>query len=225
MSRRIYFIRHGETDWNQAGRFQGRTDVPLNARGRAQAARSALCIREYFRIAGLPLRFAGLVASPLSRAVETGAIAASALGGSACGLPDGPEGIALDDRLQEQDYGLWEGLARNQIEVRFPGEWNIRFADAPRFQAPGGESMEAVRARVAACVAELDDGVLAAGHFGTAYALLLGYSDSPRDIPRISQEALYVFEERRVLEASAAHPQGRVIAACSWKALAGPGHA
>ena len=221
MTRRIYFIRHGETDWNQAGRFQGRTDVPLNARGRAQAARSALCIRAYFRIAGLPLRFAGLVASPLSRAVETGAIAASALGGSACGLPDAPEGIALDERLQEQDYGLWEGLSRAQIEARFPGEWERRFADVRRFQASGGESMDELRARVAACVAELGDGVLVAGHFGSAYALLLGYAELSQDIPRISQEALYIFEDHRVLEASARHPAGRVIASCAWSALPG----
>ncbi|MBQ2476392.1 MAG: histidine phosphatase family protein, partial [Desulfovibrio sp.] len=199
MPRHIYFIRHGETDWNQAQLFQGRTDVPLNVRGRAQAGRTAACIREHFRLAGHPLRFAGLVSSPLSRAVETATIVASALGGSACGLPDDPERIVLDGRLQEQDYGLWEGLSRAQIEARFPGEWERRFADVRRFQASGGESMDELRARVAACVAELGDGVLVAGHFGSAYALLLGYAELSQDIPRISQEALYIFEDHRVL--------------------------
>ncbi|MBR5049806.1 MAG: histidine phosphatase family protein, partial [Desulfovibrio sp.] len=139
----------------------------------------------------------------------------------ACGLPDAPEGIVLDGRLQEQGYGLWEGLSRAQIETRFPGEWERRFADVHRFQASGGESMDEVRARVAACVAELGDGVLAAGHVGTAYALLLGYTEHAQDIPRISQEALYIFEDRRVLEASARHPAGRVIASCAWSALPG----
>ncbi len=221
MSRRLYFVRHGETEWNRAGLFQGRTDVPLSARGRVQAAGAAQCIREHFRLAGIPLHFAGLAASPLSRARETAAVIASALGGSACGLPDAPGGIALDERLQEQDYGLWEGLSRAQIEARFPGEWESRFADVRHFQAPGGESMDSMRERVASCAAGLPDGCLVAGHFGTAYALLLGYGLDGAAIPRIDQGALYVFSERSVLEASLEHPAGRVIASSRHAALPG----
>ena len=118
MPRHIYFIRHGETDWNQAQLFQGRTDVPLNVRGRAQAGRTAACIREHFRLAGHPLRFAGLVSSPLSRAVETATIVASALGGSACGLPDDPDdltGLYLNVSFRDKRLLITTGTARKKF--------------------------------------------------------------------------------------------------------------
>ena len=70
--RLIFLIRHGETDWNAEGRWQGHTDVPLNQKGRTQALRVADALRK----AGL----GGVVSSDLSRARETAQIDCATLG-------------------------------------------------------------------------------------------------------------------------------------------------
>jgi histidine phosphatase superfamily protein (branch 1) len=94
----IYFLRHGETDWNRALRYQGQHDIPLNEQGRAQARRNGEALR-----ALLPdIAAAEFVASPLSRARETMEIARAGLGLA-------PSGYRVDDRLKELHYGHWEG--------------------------------------------------------------------------------------------------------------------
>jgi uncharacterized phosphatase len=99
----LYLVRHGETDWNRARRIQGATDIPLNDLGRAQAAEAGdlLARRAFDRV----------VASPLSRAAETGAIIAARLG-----LP-APE---LVPAVAERRYGDAEGLTGSEVEQRFP---------------------------------------------------------------------------------------------------------
>lgn len=94
---RIYLIRHGETDWNKEGRAQGREDIPLNARGRAQAE----ALAEAF--AAVPID--RIVTSPLMRAVETGAVIARAKGLTS--PADSPDQIEAD--LIERDYGILSG--------------------------------------------------------------------------------------------------------------------
>jgi broad specificity phosphatase PhoE len=64
----IYFIRHGETDWNKIQRYQGQTDIPLNDTGRAQAARNGRVLGEVIGAGKAQVDF---VASPLERATET----------------------------------------------------------------------------------------------------------------------------------------------------------
>ena len=76
----IYYIRHGETDWNVAGRLQGRRDVPLNARGRAQAAHCGEILRDLFARDGRDPAGLDYVSSPLGRACETMELARAALG-------------------------------------------------------------------------------------------------------------------------------------------------
>ncbi|MBL6081055.1 histidine phosphatase family protein [Belnapia sp. T18] len=88
----FWFLRHGETDWNAEGRSQGRTDIPLNGVGLAQARRAAKTLAA---IGGI----ATVVASPLVRAKVTAEIAAEALG-----LP-----VEFDERLQEVNFGEQEG--------------------------------------------------------------------------------------------------------------------
>jgi probable phosphoglycerate mutase len=130
----IYLARHGETDWNAAGRWQGHTDVPLNANGRAQAM--AL---------GASLRGEGIVAiasSDLSRARETASIAGGVLGLA----------VTLVDRdLRERGFGRFEGLTRAECAERFPEEWARYHAD-PRTAPPGGEPQSSLLARAAAAV-------------------------------------------------------------------------
>jgi probable phosphoglycerate mutase len=89
---RIALVRHGQTDWNAAGLFQGSSDTPLNDVGRAQAAESAA------RLTAQP--WDAVVSSPLSRARETAAIIADVLG-----IPLG----AAYPELVERDYGPFEG--------------------------------------------------------------------------------------------------------------------
>lgn len=118
---RLYLVRHGETDWNKARRIQGSTDIPLNDTGRAQALDTArlLSRRSFDRV----------VASPLSRALETGSIIASHLG-----LAE-PE---IDPGMIERNYGEAEGFTFDDIALHFPD-------DAP---VPGRERRSVLRARV-----------------------------------------------------------------------------
>ena len=135
MSTTIVLARHGETNWNRDGRFQGQADPPLNDRGRAQARELA------DRLTGE--RFAALYSSPLRRARETADIVAHQLG-----LSVEPVG-----ELQEIDVGSWSGLTRDEIASRFPaayGRW-LEF----RAGWDDGETYEALTQRVVAAVLRL----------------------------------------------------------------------
>ena len=124
----IYLVRHGETDWNRARRIQGSTDIPLNQTGRDQAAVTAALLANR--------SWDGVYASPLSRAFETGAIIARALG-----LPE-PEAVP---EVAERRYGDAEGLTGDEIDARFPGDT----------QVPGRETREEVAARVIPAIVAL----------------------------------------------------------------------
>jgi probable phosphoglycerate mutase len=100
----LVLVRHGETEWNRLGRVQGRTDIPLNETGRAQARATAE------RLAGG--RFDAVVSSPLSRAAETARIIADGLGVGH---------VELVDDLVERNYGEAEGMTGADIDARFGG--------------------------------------------------------------------------------------------------------
>ncbi len=99
----IFLIRHGETDWNAAGRLQGREDVPLNSNGEAQAHRLAEALH------GLGIE--RIVTSYLSRARRTAEIVATKLA---------LEDLAVVDGLHERDYGDISGLTPTERAERFP---------------------------------------------------------------------------------------------------------
>jgi probable phosphoglycerate mutase len=126
----LLLARHGETDWNAAGRWQGHTDVPLNATGLAQARALAERVRGE--------RLAAIVASDLARARATAAVVAAALG---------VELAQVDPDLRERRFGAFEGLTREECEERYPADW-ARFAEDPRRAPPGGEASSALLARV-----------------------------------------------------------------------------
>ena len=127
----LYLIRHGETDANVAGVWQGSTDSPLNARGEAQARALAR------RLADEALPIIAIYTSPLQRARQTAAIIARALG-------DVP--VISDPGLAEFHLGEWEGLSYEQLrdEKRL---W-ARMAEDPDFAPPGGESPRAFAMRL-----------------------------------------------------------------------------
>ena len=130
---RVFFLaRHGETDWNAAGRWQGQTDIPLNDVGRAQAE----AIAPQLRAEGI----AGIASSDLARARETAEIVGRGLG----------LGLAyVDAAFRERAYGIFEGLTREECEARWPAEW-ARFERDPNALAPGVESLASVGERMLA---------------------------------------------------------------------------
>jgi probable phosphoglycerate mutase len=127
---RFLLIRHAESIWNAAGRWQGHADPPLSARGRiqAEALGSELAAR------GIEI----LLASDLVRAAQTAAILGQRLGLEA----------TLDARLRELDIGRWAGLTRAEIARRDPdGLARFEIGD-PEVRAGGGESRHELRGRV-----------------------------------------------------------------------------
>ena len=119
---RLLLVRHGETDWNAAGRIQGCTDTPLNTRGRAQALALAGRLR-----GERPQR---LYTSPLRRARETAAIVGAELALE-------PETV---EALREISFGEWEGCSWEEIQRRWPREFAWCEGDRLNRAPPGGES-------------------------------------------------------------------------------------
>ncbi len=134
---RLVLVRHGQTDWNLEGRYQGQTDLPLNAAGRAEA--SALAEQ----LAGRPLE--AIYSSNLRRAHETASIIAERLG-----MP-----VQIDGRLREVYLGQWEGVLFKDIVAQYPAEWEQRQRDPVHSRPPGGESAVELAARVWAAVDEI----------------------------------------------------------------------
>jgi broad specificity phosphatase PhoE len=135
--RTLYLARHGETEWNRIGRWQGATDIPLSDVGRAQARLLADRLRDR--------RIARVHASQLSRALETAQIIAARLGAPA---------PTADPRLRERGYGAFEGLTREECAERFPGIWEQYLADR-RAVPPGAEPQAEVAERIIAAMTEI----------------------------------------------------------------------
>jgi broad specificity phosphatase PhoE len=155
----LVLIRHAESAWNAAGRWQGHADPPLSPAGREQAERLAA------ELAGL--RLAAVVSSDLARALETARIVA------------GPHGLAPapDPRLRELDVGRWSGLRREEI-LRLDPEALARFsAGDPDARAGGGESRRELSHRVHDALAEAAAAfagrrIAVVAHLGVIRALL-----------------------------------------------------
>lgn len=134
----IYLIRHGETDWNLTGRWQGHADVPLNAVGERQARLLAQ------RLLQEGVRFDALYSSDLARAAQTAQALSAALNIDVHHLPG----------LREIDLGAWSGYTTDELKMRYPVEFARVLAgeDLPR---GGGETIRAMRERVVATVETL----------------------------------------------------------------------
>ncbi|MCC7440015.1 MAG: histidine phosphatase family protein [Bdellovibrionales bacterium] len=141
--RELYLFRHGETDWNREGRFQGHVDVPLNEEGRRQAQRLALILGRR----GLE----AILTSNLSRAAETGRIIAAA-----AALP-----VFESAGLREAHLGAAQGLTMAEISERFGeatlGRWRSSLPTDADVAYPGGETGAAVMNRAFAALDEFLD--------------------------------------------------------------------
>lgn len=170
---RVLLLRHGQSEWNADGRWQGQADPALTDLGRLQATHAS-------RSLGV---VDAIVASDLQRAAETAAIIAGELG-------VGP--IVLDPDLRERHAGEWQGLTRAEIEAAWPGyleppppvegtaaaasEAPRTEADGPRRRPPGWESDEALVERATAALVRIHEmlpqgEVLVVTHGGLVYAL------------------------------------------------------
>jgi broad specificity phosphatase PhoE len=154
--------RHGRTEWNDTGRFQGHLDTALDAVGHAQSRAAALVLSATFRPAAV-------VSSDLARARDTAAY---------LGLP-----VTPDARLREIDVGEWGGLTRPEIEARFPETYAAWLRGDPDVRREGGETLPEVAARAVAAVREQFDSVagplVAVTHGGTSRALVLSLLGVP----------------------------------------------
>lgn len=160
------FIRHGETDWNVEGRLQGGRDIPMNARGRAQAAAAGRRLAALLRQADCRPEAARFVVSPLGRTRDTAERVRTALG-----LPAG--GYAVDDRLQEFSFGSWEGMTWSEVKRHDPVRLKARRQDKWRFVPPGGESYAHLAARVGPWLETVTDNLVVVSHGGVARVLMM----------------------------------------------------
>ena len=187
----IYYIRHGKTEWNALGRFQGLQDIPLNDLGRAEATKAGdilrkLLVREDRDPVGL-----GFVTSPLVRARATMELTRGVLN-----LP--PHDYSVDDRLREVGYGHWEGLTLAEMRVANPDVYAAREVDKWSVAPPGGESYASATSRLRDWYRSLRSATVAVAHSGTARALMvvMGLQTAKAAASlRIEQGAVYVLGE------------------------------
>jgi broad specificity phosphatase PhoE len=125
----LFLIRHGETDWNAEGRWQGQTDIPLNQNGRIQAQKIA---RE---LAGEGIQV--IYSSDLIRAVETAQALAASTGVQ----------LRLDPRLREIHQGEWQGMLVSEIQSRYTERFELRIQNPLAIAPPGGETVLQVQSR------------------------------------------------------------------------------
>ena len=152
----LWLVRHGQTDWNLTGRWQGQAShaPELNDVGRTQA----LSIRDQLK----NVRFSAVYSSDLLRSRQTAELIAEPFG-----LP-----VTLEPRLREMNLGSWEGMLSDDIRAQFPQELMMRDLDPLNTRAPQGESPLEVAARV---YAAMDD--IAAKHPGNS-VLIVGHGVS-----------------------------------------------
>lgn len=165
---RLFIVRHGETDWNREGRFQGQRDTDLSEKGLAQADLVANFLADR--------TFEAVVSSPLKRARVTGAKIAEA-----CGCKT----FEIMEELTEIHHGDWEGLLSTEVSGKWPGilkEWH---AAPERVTMPGvgGESLDDVQKRCILAsekiVKKYSGDVCVAAHDAVIKALLCYYIGAP----------------------------------------------
>jgi broad specificity phosphatase PhoE len=171
----ILLARHGETDWNREGRFQGHADPPLNRTGRVQAVDlSAALMAE---------QLAAVYSSPRRRALETAEVLATS---------HGLEPVPVDD-LREVDVGSWSGLTRAEVEERFPAQfarwldYGQGWEDGETYEEMGRRAVDALLLLAAAHDGERVLAVTHGGPIRAAFAFADGttHAEARRLGPRI----------------------------------------
>ncbi len=165
----LYLVRHGQTEFNLARRYQGALDSPLTALGVEQAGRMGALL------AGLVPAGTAVISSPLGRTRHTARIISETAGLAA---------PTFDARLAEVSLGCWDGLTDEDIDFAFPGARDGTSRWDWYFTSPDGERYEAMAARLGDWLAEAtaSDGPLVAVSHGVAGRVLRGlYAGLHRD--------------------------------------------
>ena len=181
----LLLVRHGETDWNRDGRWQGHSDTPLNELGRRQSHELAQ------QLDGVDLVYS----SDLARARETAEILAERLGLD----------VRLDPRLRERGFGAWEGLTSREIEDRdAEGHGRWRAGEGPG--AADAEPFDTFAARIHAFLEDAlrshpEENILVVAHGGSirvihALASGLDYVRDHRSIPAVANCAVARYAAR-----------------------------
>jgi broad specificity phosphatase PhoE len=168
----VYFVRHGQTEWNAQGRMVGLTDLPLNDKGRQQAASAAVLLGWLNKQVG-ELDF---VSGPLLRTRQTMEILRGGLGLDVTGYRQ-------DERLRELDFGKWEGLTWPQIRESDPANYQLRQAEPWDFPMPGGESHAQVAERVRGFLASIRRDTVMVAHGGICRVVLALAAGFPTEQP------------------------------------------
>ena len=171
----ILLARHGETDWNREGRFQGHADPPLNRTGRAQAVDLSVAL--------MAEQLAAVYSSPLRRALETAEVLAAS---------HGLEPVPVDD-LREVDVGSWSGLTRAEVEEHFPAQftrwlnYGQGWEDGETYEEMGRRAVDALLRLAAAHDGERVLAVTHGGPIRAAFAFADGttHAEARRLGPRI----------------------------------------
>lgn len=177
----VAFIRHGPTEWNAAGRVQGRTDIPLSAGGRDRVKRWHLPD---------DLRTAHWVSSPLKRARETAALL-------------GARDLTIEPRLAEMRWGQWEGETLEALRLRYGDALITNESRGLDFRAPDGESPREVGIRISAWLAERaeqETPTIAVTHKGVVratMALALGWDMTGKAPVALDWDSCHIFEADR----------------------------
>ena len=194
----VYYIRHGQTEWNAAGRFQGNQDIPLNPLGKQQAIRAGELLVDILANDAHDPKKIPFVSSPLGRARHTMELVRGALG-----VP--PIDYTLDDRLREIGYGHWEGSTLAQMEQSHPDVFAERQVDKWGVPPPGGESYASVTMRIRDWYDSLLQDTVAVSHGGTMRALLVALDvETPAGAAElmVEQGVVYVFADGQVTKHS-----------------------
>lgn len=164
MTRTIFHIRHGQTDWNAAGRLQGVQDIPLNATGRAQADGNGCALAAHFAAAGIDPASLSWFASPLGRTRETMERVRTAGGLD-------PKAYTIVPDLREVTFGLWEGKTYDEVARDDPAGYEAVRADKWNFVPPEGENYVQLSARIAGWLGRTSGDMVIVSHGGVFRAL------------------------------------------------------
>jgi broad specificity phosphatase PhoE len=153
----LYLIRHGETDWNLAQRYQGQRDIPLNDTGRTQARRNGRVLMSL-----LPqIAAADFVSSPLTRAIGTMELLRSEMGLD-------PNVFRRDEQLLELNYGHWEGHLASTLPEFDPEGVAAKAVDPFAWRPRGGESYADLMLRTNAWLRTITRDTVAITHGGVS---------------------------------------------------------
>ena len=168
MSGTILLVRHGQTEWNLVGRYQGWGDSPLTALGIAQAQAIGRHLRNIPEAGDAPI-----VSSPIGRARRSAGLIREQLGTTAP--------ITFDERLREISLGSWDGLDRNEIAALVPGIFTGDGRWEWYFRTPSGETYDEFAGRLAAWLADADGQTLIVVAHGIVTRAMRGlYAGLPR---------------------------------------------